>query len=210
MLNANQYVPGEAIVATPITYSESRLQSPIRPLLIFHSRPAGLNWKLDTSAPANTYRFPGDGAADAKSYCNVEGVTFLPLPIEGETAVAVVSDRVKSDQPFACEQKDQSIHIFTLPAHPTPFSLSNPLSVSDQDECAARVAAMADSGSAAPALLAAIFGAFGGMLVGVLFVWCRCVRRRRAASLPKEFVLSSSADRSSAVDIQVQRAAGRA
>jgi hypothetical protein len=52
------------------------------------------------------YRFPN------KSYGNVEGIAWLTP----DTLVAV-SDRKKSQQPSRCEEKDQSIHIFRIPAH---------------------------------------------------------------------------------------------
>lgn len=51
------------------------------------------------------YRFP------SKSYGNVEGIAWLT----SDTLIAV-SDRRKSDQPARCAKKDQSIHIFRLPA----------------------------------------------------------------------------------------------
>jgi hypothetical protein len=51
------------------------------------------------------YRFPN------KSYGNIEGVAWL----SPDTLVAV-SDRCKSDQPARCAEKDQSIHVFRIPA----------------------------------------------------------------------------------------------
>jgi hypothetical protein len=51
------------------------------------------------------YRFP------SKSYGNVEGIAWL----SGDTLVAV-SDRKKKRQPARCAQKDQSIHVFQIPA----------------------------------------------------------------------------------------------
>jgi hypothetical protein len=42
---------------------------------------------------------------------NVEGIAWLTR----DTLVAV-SDRRKSDQPDRCGEKDQSIHVFRLPA----------------------------------------------------------------------------------------------
>jgi hypothetical protein len=45
-------------------------------------------------------------------YCNLEGVTWLP-----DRRLVVVSDKAKSDeQASRCRRKDQSIHIFKLPA----------------------------------------------------------------------------------------------
>ena len=44
-------------------------------------------------------------------YCNPEGVTWL-----GNDRLAVVSDKWKADQPERCARKDQSVHIFRLPA----------------------------------------------------------------------------------------------
>lgn len=51
------------------------------------------------------YRFP------KKSYGNVEGVAWL----DDRTLVAV-SDRRKAGQPKRCARKDQSIHVFRIPA----------------------------------------------------------------------------------------------
>jgi hypothetical protein len=44
-------------------------------------------------------------------YCNLEGVTWLE-----NDRLAVVSDKGKADQSGRCARKDQSIHIFKLPA----------------------------------------------------------------------------------------------
>jgi hypothetical protein len=51
------------------------------------------------------YRFP------TKSYRNVEGIAWLSQ----ETLVAV-SDKKKKRQPARCAEKDQSIHLFRIPA----------------------------------------------------------------------------------------------
>jgi hypothetical protein len=52
------------------------------------------------------YRFPN------KSYGNVEGIAWLSR----DTLVAV-SDRKKRRQPArCCDEKDQSIHLFRIPA----------------------------------------------------------------------------------------------
>ena len=51
------------------------------------------------------YRFPG------KAYGNVEGIAWL----SHDTLIAV-SDRKKSRQPERCSEKDQSIHLFRIPA----------------------------------------------------------------------------------------------
>ena len=44
-------------------------------------------------------------------YCNPEGVTWV-----GNDHLVVVSDKAKADQPGRCARKDQSIHIFKIPA----------------------------------------------------------------------------------------------
>ena len=58
------------------------------------------------------YRFPKKkGEA---SYCNVEGVALLPT--KGHASrIVVVSDKRKKKQSKACENKDQSIHLFEFP-----------------------------------------------------------------------------------------------
>jgi hypothetical protein len=57
------------------------------------------------------YAFPTN-ADGQTAYCNVEGVAWL-----AERQVVVVSDRAKAgEQPKKCRAKDQSLHVFNLPA----------------------------------------------------------------------------------------------
>jgi hypothetical protein len=51
------------------------------------------------------YRFP------SKSYGNVEGIGWL-----SEDTLIAVSDKKKARQPERCAEKDQSIHVFRIPA----------------------------------------------------------------------------------------------
>ncbi len=51
------------------------------------------------------YRFP------SKSYGNVEGIAWL-----SQDTLVAVSDRKKKRQPDRCAEKDQSIHLFRIPA----------------------------------------------------------------------------------------------
>jgi hypothetical protein len=60
------------------------------------------------------YLFPRDNK-DRILYGNLEGVTWL-----GNDRIVVVSDKVKADQPKRSARKDQSIHIFRLPAPGLP------------------------------------------------------------------------------------------
>ncbi|MFA4824344.1 MAG: hypothetical protein WC593_04220 [Methanoregula sp.] len=60
------------------------------------------------------FLFPRDDK-DRIMYCNLEGVTWL-----GNDRLVVVSDKAKSDQPNRCACKDQSIHIFKIPAAGLP------------------------------------------------------------------------------------------
>jgi len=53
----------------------------------------------------HVYRFP------KKNYGNVEGIAWL-----SDDTLVTVSDQKKSRQPKACAKKDQSIHIFRIPA----------------------------------------------------------------------------------------------
>ena len=53
----------------------------------------------------NVYRFPSD------SYCNVEGISWV-----SDERLVMVSDRRKRDQKKCCKEKDQSIHLFRIPA----------------------------------------------------------------------------------------------
>jgi hypothetical protein len=58
-----------------------------------------------------TYLFPRNDDGDT-IYCNIEGVDWIT-----DTQLVVVSDKRKpGDQPHACSDKDQSIHIFNLPS----------------------------------------------------------------------------------------------
>ena len=68
---------------------------------------ARIDEKQGTVVPGSqaVYRFP------TKSYGNVEGIAWLTP----DTLVAV-SDRKKARQPARCAEKDQSIHIFQIPA----------------------------------------------------------------------------------------------
>ena len=52
----------------------------------------------------SVYRFP------SKGYCNVEGIAWL-----SDDMIVAVSDQ-KKKQPEVCARKDQSIHIFRIPA----------------------------------------------------------------------------------------------
>lgn len=51
------------------------------------------------------YRFP------TKGYCNVEGIAWL-----SDDILVAVSDQKKKQQPGVCTKKDQSVHIFRIPA----------------------------------------------------------------------------------------------
>ena len=53
----------------------------------------------------SVYRFP------SKGYGNVEGIAWL-----SDDTVVAVSDKKKKQQPVICATKDQSIHIFRIPA----------------------------------------------------------------------------------------------
>ena len=53
----------------------------------------------------SVYRFP------AKGYGNVEGIAWL-----SDDIIVAVSDQKKKRQPEVCARKDQSIHIFRIPA----------------------------------------------------------------------------------------------
>jgi hypothetical protein len=71
--------------------------------------PAGLDDPFEDEG--STYLFPRNREGRIV-YCNLEGVTWLP-----DGRLVVVSDKAKPDeQASRCTQKDQSIHIFKLPA----------------------------------------------------------------------------------------------
>ena len=50
-------------------------------------------------------------------YCNAEGIQWLD-----NYRLLVTSDKAKSSQPFWCDTKDQSIHIFALPPGWDPYA----------------------------------------------------------------------------------------
>lgn len=71
-----------------------------------------LSFKEGTGA---IYHLPRDTHCN-KVYCNAEGVQFLD-----EYRLIIVSDKAKKDQPFQCDDKDQSVHIFAFPAGWNPY-----------------------------------------------------------------------------------------
>jgi hypothetical protein len=72
------------------------------------TQPAGLEDLFEDDG--DLYWFPRDDKGRTM-YCNLEGVTWL-----GNDQLVVVSDKAKAEQPGRCACKDQSIHIFKLPA----------------------------------------------------------------------------------------------
>jgi hypothetical protein len=57
------------------------------------------------------YDFPRNSNCDVV-YCNIEGISWL-----NDQTLISVSDRMKTGgkQPFQCFDKDQSVHVFSLP-----------------------------------------------------------------------------------------------
>jgi hypothetical protein len=71
--------------------------------------PAGLDDPFEDKG--SIYLFPRNREGRIV-YCNLEGVTWLP-----DGSLVVVSDKAKADeQASRCRRKDQSIHLFKLPA----------------------------------------------------------------------------------------------
>ena len=62
-------------------------------------------WNL--AGPGIVYGFPRTGLDDVQ-YCSIEGVSFL-----NRTTLAMVSD--KTDIKGPCSDKEESVHIFSLP-----------------------------------------------------------------------------------------------
>lgn len=52
-------------------------------------------------------------------YCNAEGIQWID-----HDRVIIVSDKAKTKQPFYCDAKDQSVHIFAVPARATLHGLT--------------------------------------------------------------------------------------
>lgn len=61
------------------------------------------------SEDGEIYHLPRDSHCHA-IYCNAEGVQWLD-----NQRLLITSDKAKSKQPFWCDAKDQSIHIFGMP-----------------------------------------------------------------------------------------------
>jgi len=62
-----------------------------------------------TSEEGTIYHLPRDNHCHM-IYCNAEGIQWLD-----NYRLLVSSDKAKSRQPFWCDAKDQSIHIFAMP-----------------------------------------------------------------------------------------------
>ena len=63
----------------------------------------------------NVYHLPRDAHCN-KVYCNAEGIQFLD-----DYRLIIVSDKAKKTQPYHCDEKDQSVHIFAFPAGWNPY-----------------------------------------------------------------------------------------
>jgi hypothetical protein len=96
---------------------------------LWTGRLAPSSW--DITDEGTTHAFPRD-ALDEIIYCTVEGVSWI-----APDQVVVVSDKAKPEQGKRCRAKDQSIHIFRIPARARsrrqqdelPSASSDPLSV---------------------------------------------------------------------------------
>eukprot|EP00921_Rhytidocystis_pertsovi_P020712 GHVQ01033039.1.p1 GENE.GHVQ01033039.1~~GHVQ01033039.1.p1 ORF type:complete len:417 (-),score=31.93 GHVQ01033039.1:343-1593(-) len=68
--------------------------------------------KLQVLSGGRIFNFPRDDNCDVV-YCNIEGISFI-----NDRMLVAVSDQMKSGgkQDFRCLQKDQSVHVFSLPA----------------------------------------------------------------------------------------------
>ena len=77
---------------------------------LWTGRLAPSSW--DITDEGTTHAFPRD-ALDEIIYCTVEGVSWI-----APDQVVVVSDKAKPEQGKRCRAKDQSIHIFRIPASP--------------------------------------------------------------------------------------------
>jgi len=77
------------------------------------------NFDVDTLSftdEGSVYHLPRDAHCNIL-YCNAEGIQFLD-----EYRLIIVSDKAKKDQPFHCDEKDQSVHIFAFPAGWDPYA----------------------------------------------------------------------------------------
>ncbi len=64
--------------------------------------------KWQISGAGRIYVFPKSTSGE-KTYCNVEGVSWID-----DTTIVVVSDAKKDDDPRSCKNKEQSIHVFEI------------------------------------------------------------------------------------------------
>lgn len=60
-------------------------------------------------SPGQVFHLPRDNHCE-RIYCNVEGIQWID-----DYRLVLTSDKAKSTQPFWCDFKDQSVHIFSLP-----------------------------------------------------------------------------------------------
>jgi hypothetical protein len=70
-------------------------------------------WDIDAieldDEKSKVYDFPKNDLCETV-YCNVEGIHWI-----NDNMLIAVSDKMKSSQDFRCFDKDQSVHVFTLP-----------------------------------------------------------------------------------------------
>ncbi|EFN56338.1 hypothetical protein CHLNCDRAFT_57598, partial [Chlorella variabilis] len=79
------------------------------------------------SQEGQVFHLPRDNHCEIV-YCNAEGITWID-----HYRIVIASDKAKSYQPFWCDTKDQSIHLFAMPRAWDPYATA--------EESAARMAA---------------------------------------------------------------------
>lgn len=70
---------------------------------------------LEFKSRGQVFHFPRDNHCEI-IYCNLEGIQWID-----DRRVVVTSDKAKRYQPFYCDAKDQTVHIFSLPGTFDPF-----------------------------------------------------------------------------------------
>lgn len=77
-------------------------------------------------------------------YCNAEGIVWVD-----NYRIAIASDKAKARQPYWCDAKDQSIHLFAMPMNWDPYSPAAKVNAQLEREVAEELEGAAGGGGAA-------------------------------------------------------------
>ncbi len=83
---------------------------------------------LEIEGTLAVYHFPRSETCQPL-YCNIEGIAWID-----DLRIVATSDKAKSDQPWSCTLKHQSIHQFMLP-RPLPDNIIRPRKIVPNMKC---------------------------------------------------------------------------